>query len=95
MPVSFAECRLIKSSDSGVLVSFWVACASRFMEHPYKEWFGNPVEVWCTTPNSIDLEFIPVSNIKTQVVYTKTKFNFEDAIGEDFVYIVAPMEHNK
>lgn len=93
--LSFAECKLIKSSDPGVLVSFWVASASRFMEHPCKQWFGNPVEVWCTTPNSIDHEFIPVSNIKTPVVYTKTKFNFGHTIGEDFVYIIAPMEHNQ
>ncbi len=93
--LSFAECKLIRSSDPGVWVSFWVATASRFMEHPCKQWFGKPVEVWCTTPNSIDHEFIPVSNIKTQVVYTKTKFTFGHTIGEDFVYIIAPMEHKQ
>lgn len=84
--IYFMECKLVKSSDPSISTSFWVAAASEFMEHPCKVWFGNPVEVWCMAPNSIDIKFIPVSFIKKQVVYTKTKFSFGQIIGEDHVF---------
>ena len=91
----FMECKLIKSSDPEGVASFWVAAASKFMEHEYKGWFGCPIEVWCAAPNSIDIDFIPISSIKTLVAYTKTQFNFQNNIGEDLVYIIAPIEHNQ
>ncbi len=84
----FAECKIVNSQEI-----FWVAAISEFMEHQCKVWFGKPVQVWCTAPKSPGVAFIPISFIKSRVVFIKTKFNFGQYIGEDSVYIIVPIEH--
>lgn len=86
----FAECKLVNSRSQK---SFWIAAISEFMEHQCKVWFGKPTQVWCTAPKSTGVEYIPISFIRSRVVFTKTKFNFGQHIGEDSVYIIVPIEH--
>lgn len=86
----FAECRL--TQPSGESQSFWVAAIQIFMAHPCKMWYGDPVQVWSTVPNSIDIQYVPVSSIASRVVFSKTKVDFGRNIGEDNVYVVIPLK---
>ena len=68
----------------------WVAAVKWFFEHQYKVWFGHPTQVWSSAcyPGF----FIPISNIKSRVVYSHHLVNFGRIIGEEKVYIVTPLD---
>ena len=91
----FAQCRLHPLTSSSGDVSqpktIWVAAVKVFMEHPCKHWYGHPIQVWCTVPNSPYTHFVPVSSILSRVVFTKSKVNFDSIIMEDTVYIISPL----
>ena len=85
----FAECVAISKVD-GHHTKLWVAAVSWFMDHPCKVWYGNPVQVWsaATFPG---FSFIPVTNIISRVVYTKSVCNFGQLISRDNVYVIVPL----
>lgn len=88
----FAECKLISSKKY-----MWVAAVNWLMEHPCKDWFGYPTQVWTTVADvsSVDsTPFIPVSNIKSRVAYSRSKVDFGNVIQQDLVYVISPLEYN-
>ena len=58
-----------RTPDSSVH-TIWVAAISFFYEHPCHSWFGWPIEVW-STATTPDTFLVPISSIKSRVVYTK------------------------
>ena len=77
------ECVAISAVD-GHYTKLWVAAVSRFMDHPCRVWYGNPVQVW-SAASFPGFTFIPVTNIVSRVVYTKTVRNFGQLISRDSV----------
>ena len=63
------------------------------MEHPCKDWYGHPVQVWTTTSSGSFL--IPVKSIKSRVVHVKHTRNFGSSLSNDTVYVVIPLMSNK
>ena len=91
----FLKCQVVKHTNTGPSTKIiWFAAIQLLMEHPCKVWFGSPVQVWGTTPQTFDITFIPITSIEHRVVYAKTKFNFGRLVGDDSVYIIVPIENN-
>lgn len=86
----FAQCVAITKSD-GHQTIIWVAAVSWFMDHPCRVWYGNPVQVW-SAASFPGFSFIPVTNIISRVVYTKSICNFGRLISRDNVYVIVPLE---
>lgn len=87
----FAECKLNSRK------CMWVAAVNWLMEHPCKEWFGYPTQVWTTVVDVSSRDavpFIPVSDIKSRVAYSMSKVDFGNIIQQDLVYVVSPLEYN-
>lgn len=83
----FAECKFTAEPTT-----LWIAAVSTFEQHPYKDWFGMPVQVWTITPHTpSSLTFVPVSAIKSRVAYSRSTVNFGAGIGEETVYVVVPL----
>lgn len=89
----FAECVVVPNCQSAKHIQLWVAAVNWFMEHPCKVWFGNPAQVWCTAKYPGEF-FIPVTSIKSRVVYTQSLVNFGRISGSDTVYVVVPLVYN-
>lgn len=88
----FAECTAKNGSSVSTV---WIVAIQTYMEHPYKPWFGSPVQVWTITPiTPTSISFVPISAIKCRVVYSKSKVDFGRTIGEEIVYVVVPLESN-
>lgn len=85
----FAKCNA--RTDCGEKFTFVVAAVSWYMSHPCFVWYGKPTQVWASTlcPG---YNFIPVTNIKSRVVYTKRNVNFGRMIGLDSVYVIVPLD---
>lgn len=68
----------------------WVASISYFYEHPCRSWFGFPVQVWsrATAPDAF---LVPISDIKSRVVYTESSFYFGSLHGTQNVLVVSPI----
>ena len=88
----FLDCVAITSDNRSV--TLWAACIKWFMEHPCKEWYGHPVQVWTTTssPGSF---LIPVKSISSHVVHVKHTRNFGHSLSNDTVYVIIPLMSNK
>lgn len=69
----------------------WMAAVSWYMPHNCSVWFGKPTQVWTTTQYP-GYCFVPVSHIKSRVVYTKASVNFGRMIGLDTVYVIVPLD---
>ena len=72
----FIEC--VVSQRDGVSAKhtkIWCACVNRYFEHPCKLWYGSPVQVW-TTLTAPNCFVIPVSSIKSRLVYVKCNRDF-------------------
>jgi hypothetical protein len=79
----FAECSVkLECQDSNSTQSTWLAAVFWYMEHPFRVWYGYPTQVWCTTLHD-RIEFIPIDNIKSRVVFTKASVHFGRIIGTD------------
>lgn len=87
----FASCVAI-SNDKQHTRTIWVAAVKWFMEHQCKVWFGCPTQIWSSAcyPGYV---FIPISDIKSRVVYSHHTVNFGKIIGEEKVYNITPLEH--
>ena len=84
----FAECKF-SDAQQGTL---WIAAVSTFEQHPYKDWFGTPAQVWTITPHTpASLTFIPVTAIKSRVTHSRSKVDFGRGIGEETVYVIVPL----
>lgn len=68
----------------------WLAAVSWLTEHPFCLWYGNPIEVWCSTSDCF--EFIPICKIKCRVIYIKASVHFGNQAGTDTVIIASPLE---
>jgi len=87
----FAKCTcVVKTIHKQTLKSLWFMALSFFHEHNCKAWFGYPTEVW-TTVTSMDMLYIPLTNIQSQVAYCSTSIDFSPAVGSDTVFIVVPV----
>ncbi len=60
------------------------------LEHPYKQWYGHPTQVW-TTVESPTEHFIPVNKIKSRTVYVKCTQDFGQQLLGDTVFVVVPL----
>ena len=89
----FLECVAI-TPDTNRSITLWTACVKWYMEHPCKDWYGHPVQVWTTTssPGSF---LIPVKSINSRVVHVKHTRNFGSSLSNDTVYVVIPLMSNK
>ena len=85
---SFVESTVVIGMDDKF--TRWFAIVSWFEPHQCRVWFGYPVEVWCTVSFN-EYNLIPLSNIKYRVVCTKANYKFGSVIGEDTVYVTAPI----
>lgn len=81
----FAQCSIEGSP-------FWIAAVTMYMEHPCRYHYGYPVQVWTITPSSVS--FIPISAIKSRVVFAQSRVNFGNIIGEETVHVIVPLESN-
>ena len=84
----FAKCTARNSQ--GEMLNKSVAAVSWYASHPCHVWFGRPTQVWAC-PTSTGYRFIPVSNIRSPVVYCKATINF-GRIGVDSVYVIVPLD---
>ena len=84
----FAKCSIKTDKEQK---GIWVAAVLTYMSHNCKVWFGKPTQVWSnvTYPG---YTFIPISNIISRVMYSRTTINFGRYIGDDFVNIVVPLD---
>ena len=90
--ILFFVCAVAVSKiDSSSTCSLWFAAVSWFMEHQCKVWFGHPTQVWSTATYP-GYCYIPVSDLKSGVIYSKAVVNFGRIIGEDSVYVITPLE---
>ena len=87
----FACAVAVVKSDSTKKHYMWFAAVSWFMEHQCKFWFGSPTQVWSSTPYP-GYCFIPVSDIKSRVIYSKYVVNFGRRMGEETVFVITPLE---
>ena len=67
----FVQCNV--ENDSGEKSS-WMAAISWYIPHHCSVWFGKPTQMWTTTQYS-GYCFIPVSYIKSRVVYTLPQYS--------------------
>lgn len=83
----FALCTIIIKGEKSTI---WFAALKWLMGHQCKVWFGQPTQVWSSAffPGNF---YIPVSSIKSQVVYTNHVVNFGRVIGTEKVYVVTPL----
>lgn len=88
----FAQCSIVVSSSNNQLHTEWLAAVSWFEVHPFRVWFGNPTEVWCSTQTSF--EFIPICDIKHRAIYTKASVDFGRWVGTDTVLVASPSVMN-
>lgn len=86
---NYLQCNFCTEVDSK-LHSVWIAAVSYFYEHPCRSWFGFPVEVW-STETTPDIDLIPISYIKSRVVYAESSFNFGSVHGTQKVLVVSPI----
>lgn len=85
----FIQCTTLSNSGHKYI---WVAAISWFMEHHCKVWFGNPCQVWSITTYP-GYSFIPLSDIVSRVVYTKSTVDFGRVIGTETVFVVVPLNN--
>ena len=61
-------------------------------QHEYKNFFGSPVEVWCTVSPLSDFDtYVPVASISCRCAYTTHKVKFNPLL-EETVIIVVPIQ---
>ena len=63
---------------------------SWFMPHQCLVWFGKPTQVWSTVTFP-GYSFVPVSHIKSHVLYTQAEVDFGRVLGHDTVNVVVPL----
>ena len=89
----FIECVAIPDNSPTAPKKVWFAYVNWFLEHPCKVWFGHPVQVWTTV--RCRSSFIPVSSIKSRVVYVKCTRSFGQTLINDTVYVIVPLKSNQ
>ena len=85
----FSECVVLLNGCPGSNL-IWVACVNWYLEHPCKLWYGNPIQVWSTVLSPVT-SLIPISNIKSRVVYSKISRDFGRRLVNDTVYVISPL----
>ena len=66
-----------------------LALISWLSEHPYKDWFFHPVEVWCSISASVtSSSFIPISDIKCRCAYLVDLIVFSNELQENVTIVV-------
>lgn len=88
----FLKCDVrIRENDEIRYQSFWLVAISFYYPHECKVWFGSPTEVWSAITRP-DIEFLPLSHIRSRVSYSKQDINFGRLIGTDSVLIITPLQ---
>ena len=79
------------SGNRTVAVSF--AAINWLDEHPYKDWFGAPVDVWQKViHHPVPHTFVPVTDIVCRCAYVSHRVRFTEGLEEDITAVV-PMNH--
>lgn len=86
----FVSCVTL-SNDTKQPHTVWLAAVKWFEEHQCKVWFGHPTQVWSTTDRPGQF-YVPISDIKSRVVYSNHVVNFGRIIGEERVYVITLLE---
>ena len=87
----FARCScVIKTTNKCETITLWLAAVNYFHEHNCKVWFGYPTEVWATV-TSVDMYYLPLTNLANEVAYTSMNVDFGRIIGIDKVLLVVPL----
>lgn len=74
-------------------VTIFVAAVNWLDEHPYKDWFGAPVEVWQkVSHHSVPHTFVPVADIVCRCAFVSNKVKFNEELEEDITAVV-PINH--
>ena len=82
---------LLQTSDATMTKQVTLVYVNYLTEHTSKNWYGAPVEVWCSSCNN-QLEYIPITNIICKCSYLSHSVKFNDAPMESVV-IVVPLNH--
>ena len=70
-------------------VAVYVAAINWLDKHPYKHWFGAPVEVWQKTiHHSMPHTFVPVTDIVCRCAHVSHKVRFSRELEEDITAVV-------
>lgn len=80
-------------SSNNRAVTAFLAAINWLDEHPCKDWFGTPVEVWQKViQHSRPHTFIPVTDIVCRCAYVSSKVKFSQELEEDITAVV-PINH--
>ena len=87
---------LLKSNtapSSNKTVAVFIAAINWLDEHPYRDWFGAPVQVWQkVTHHSMPHTFVLVTDIVCRCAYVSHKVTFSNELEEEITAVV-PINH--
>ena len=77
-----------QSDESSELCIVYFAAVHFLDEHPHKNWFGPPVEVWRKVHNPQVNAFVPIRDIVCRCAYIITKVKFNHHLLEDITTVI-------